>query len=286
LLEVKKTAKIIYTIHNVESHHITNDNKHRLHELYSLVAEFSDVMVHLGTESCESWKKVAKFSSKRHEVIPIPVYDDLYNDYLAISSLDAKRSLRLPLNKQIILAFGNFRYEQERKLVQETFLSLKPKGCILVAPKWYKPWDYCVTLRHPMLSLRTVRKAIWAFARRMRLESKRIMTHNEVALYFASADVVMIQRIHDLNSGNLPMAFLFRKVVVGPDRGNIGGWCRLTGNPVFDPDSKKSVSESLKNGLVLSNTDLGDRNYNFAINRWSTKIIGEKHKSLYKSIIG
>jgi hypothetical protein len=120
----------------------------------------------------------------------------------------------------------------------------------------------------------------------MRLESKRIMTHNDVALYFASADVIMIQRIHDLNSGNLPMAFLFRKVVVGPDRGNIGGWCRLTGNPVFDPDSKKSVSEALKNGLVLSNTDLGDRNYNFAINRWSTKIIGEKHKSLYKSIIG
>ncbi len=285
LLEVKRTSKIIFTIHNVESHHITDDNRHRLHELYSLVAEYSDVMVHLGAESCRSWKNASKYPEKRHEIIPIPVYDYLYNDFLAISSEEAKRCLRLPVNKKIVLTFGNFRYEQERKLVQDAFSSLKGTDCILVAPKWYKPWDYCVKFRHPMLSLRTVKKAFWAYARRMKLESKRTMTHNEVALYFAAADVVMIQRLHDLNSGNLPMAFLFRKVVVGPDRGNIGCWCRLTGNPVFDPDSKESVIEALQNGLALSSTDLGNRNYNFAINRWSTKVIGEKHKSLYESII-
>lgn len=282
---VKRTSKIVLTIHNLESHHITDDNRNKFQKLYACVADFSDVMVHLGAHSCESWKSDPRYADKRHEIIPIPIYDHLYNPYLSISPEDAKRRLHIPISKKVVLAFGNFRYEQEKNLVQEAFSLLKDKGCILVAPKWYKPWEYSFNYRHPMLSVRTAKKAFRDFTRRMKFESKRIMTHNEVALYFAAADVVMIQRIHDLNSGNLPMSFLFRKVVVGPDRGNIGDWCRLTGNPVFDPESKNSVIAALQNGLALSSTDLGDRNYDFAIKRWSTNIIGEKHKSLYESII-
>ena len=82
--------------------------------------------------------------------------------------------------------------------------------------------------------------AVRARWRHMRLEPKRDFTDEEVALYFAAADAVFIQRLDDLNSGNLPMAFLFRKAVAGPAGGNIGEWLRKTDNPVFDPQDPDS----------------------------------------------
>jgi hypothetical protein len=110
------------------------------------------------------------------------------------------------------------------------------------------------------------------------------MTDEEVALHFAAADVVFIQRLDDLNSGNIPMAFLFRRTVLGPDCGNIGEWLQTTDNPVFDPADRNSVRLALIGALALAEEGKGDENSRFAHTRWTTRKVGEATARLYESL--
>ena len=52
--------------------------------------------------------------------------------------------------------------------------------------------------------------------------NERIISDEDLPYYFAVSDVVFIQRCVILNSGVVPMAFLFGRGVVGPDSGVVG----------------------------------------------------------------
>ena len=284
LKEIRQRAKIVFTRHNDESHHANESNAAILKELYELVESECDGMVHLGEATREACASRSDLRGKRHVMIPIPIYDELYGPYLGTSREEARRRLGLPQDLNVVLAFGNFRFEKEKQLVIGALAGLNPRRVCLVAPKWHKARDYDFSPEHPMLALRSARKAFWAWKQGMKLGAKKILSDEEVALYFAAADVVFIQRLDELNSGNVPMAFLFRRVVVGPDGGNIGEWLRTTGNPVFDAKSSSSVSASLEAALKLSASGLGEMNNQFAHAHWSTKQIGLELAELYRSL--
>ena len=87
----------------------------------------------------------------------------------------------------------------------------------------------------------------------------------DVPAYFVAADVVFIQRLEILNSGNVPMAYAAAKVVVGPDMGNVGELLRATGNPAFDVHDHKDIIEKCKQALQMAQTmDIGRANYEYA----------------------
>lgn len=119
----------------------------------------------------------------------------------------------------------------------------------------------------------------------MKLGAKKIMSDEEVALHFVAADVVFIQRVNGLNSGNIPMAYLFGKVAVGPDSGNIGYWLKATMNPVFNPHDSGSIQRELSVALQMASKGMGERNRNFALSCWSTQQIGLEMAKLYSSIV-
>ena len=53
----------------------------------------------------------------------------------------------------------------------------------------------------------------------------------------------------EMNGGflvNIPLAFLFHKIVVGPNTGNIGELLKNTGNPTFNPNHKADIIRALK----------------------------------------
>lgn len=58
-----------------------------------------------------------------------------------------------------------------------------------------------------------------------------LIPDEQLPCYLAAADVVFIQRTDILNSGNVPLALSFGRVVTGPASGNIGGLLAETGNP-------------------------------------------------------
>jgi len=284
LREIHSRAQIVFTLHNEVSHHANEGNEAVLKELYALIKSECDVMIHLGEASRRDCVAQPELAGKRHVMIPIPIYDELYAPHLGMDREEAKRRLGIPRGRKVVLAFGNFRYEGEKRLVIDAFSGLEDRRVCLVAPKWHKTLEYSFSPIHPMLALRTVRKAMWAWRNGMKLGAKKIMSDEEVAQHFAAADVVFIQRLNELNSGNVPMGFLFGKVVVGPDCGNIEEWLQVTGNPVFDAASSASVCEALRRALELSDSGLGETNYRFAMERWSTRQIGDSYVQLHKSI--
>lgn len=284
LKEIHTRAKIVFTRHNEISHHANESNAAVLKDLYALCEEECDAMVHLGEASRAACVARPALADKRHAMIPIPVYEQLYAPHLGVTREEARRQLGLPLNRKVVLAFGNFRYEKEKELVTTACSGGSgPKIC-LIAPKWHKAREYSFSPQHPMLAFRSVKKVIWARRNGMKLGAKKNMPDEEVALHFAAADVVFVQRLDELNSGNIPMAFLFSLVVAGPDVGNIGEWLRTTGNPVFDAQRPDSVRTALEEALRLAATGQGEKNQAFAMANWTTRQIGEAHARLYKDL--
>lgn len=67
-----------------------------------------------------------------------------------------------------------------------------------------------------------------------------------------------------LNSGVVPMAFLFGRGVVGPDSGNVGELLRVTANLVFSPSDQGSVNSMLRSAMNMDLDDLGAKNRRYA----------------------
>ena len=100
--------------------------------------------------------------------------------------------------------------------------------------------------------------------------------------YFCAADVVLIQRLDILNSGNLPMAYHAGKVVVGPDVGNVGQILRETGNFTFDSHDIGSPVSALQK--ALTETTRGKENRAYATKLWSSDLIATTLLKYYQQI--
>ena len=101
--------------------------------------------------------------------------------------------------------------------------------------------------------------------------------------YFCAADVVLIQRLDILNSGNLPMAFAAGKVVVGPNVGNVGQILCETDNFTFDIEHIESAISALQSALeaILK----GEENKEYAARHWASDIIATKLMKCYQKAI-
>ena len=97
--------------------------------------------------------------------------------------------LGLDPNRPVVLCFGSFRNDREKDLVRNAVENCGVAGVQLIAPT---------------------------------LAGKGFVSDQELPLYFGAADVVFIQRVKILNSGNLPLGFYYGKVVVGPNLGDVG----------------------------------------------------------------
>lgn len=254
--------KVFYTCHNLKPH--TNRNENLLH-LYDLICNNADYIHHLGNYSRELLQ--SQYPNARHVIIPHHIYDDVYS--FKISQSEARQRLHLPTDKKIILSFGKFRTEEERNFV----LSIKDSSLYtLHSSLFLMPGFYRETLHtwNP-------KKLVTRLYHTIRYKLKGIRFCNEaipddlMQCYFSAADVVLIQRLDILNSGNLPMAFHAGKVVVGPNVGNVGEILHETGNFTFDPHDMRSAVSALQNALEA--TSKGDENKTYATEHWSSERI-------------
>lgn len=106
----------------------------------------------------------------------------------------------------------------------------------------------------------------------------------DLPYYMAASNVIFIQRKGQLNSANIPLAFLFHKVVIGPDSGNIGELLRNTGNPVFRSDKKQDIIRALKEARHLSAQGKGEANYAYAIGNMGINKVGKQYAELYEEL--
>ncbi|MBP1618526.1 MAG: hypothetical protein H6Q14_2353 [Bacteroidetes bacterium] len=273
-------VKLVYTRHNAIPHY----GNTIITEAYKIIEEYSDVVVHMANYSlCEFQQK---YPNSRNVIIPHHLYEGRGEDN--VSQLVAREKLNLPANSFIILCSGKFRKWEEVRMVLKSFFQFKDKRKLLLAPRLLP--GFSPNSNHSNKFKRRVSKlgyrALTSLLRKLHViagNNEHIVAEALFYLQLSASDVLLIQRKQILNSGNLPLAFLFRKPVVGPDAGNVGEILRITGNPVFDPMKTGTIVDAL-NKIKDECFDLGQHNFEYAKKHWSISIVGQEYIELYSKL--
>lgn len=275
-------TRFIYTRHNSRP---PNGNK-VIDRVYDVIELNSDVVVHM---SAFGHREFAEFHPAiRSVIIPHHLYEHTYKE--DISTERARQKLLLPQGAFIVATFGKYQNHQEARLTVDGFRRVPISPKFLLAPRLYpfsrqnpypgkplKRWlsrmDYHLLI--PLLNR-------WFNLRAG--ASDEVVDTCDLPYYIAAADVILIGQKGDLNTRDALLAFLFRKVVVGPDAGNIGELLRETGNPTFHPGDKYRIAHALLQARRLSRKSKGEMNHAYAIDRMSIKEVGNQYDTLYNEL--
>ncbi len=258
-------AAIVTTVHNYEPH--TLDDCERL---YEMIYRKSDGIIHLGKASRRFFFDKYSFApDKIHTIIPHGNYACFPNH---ISSDEARNRLGLGQDDVVFLCFGAVRHPEERDLLIESFDRVgMGRKKMLVAGRVPPPsWDTFLYWRIKC-------------DRRLLIHSGWIPSE-DVQLYFNAADIVVIPRRGELNSGNVALGFTFGCPVVGPDEGVIGEVLKKNGNPVYEPGNARSLAEAAEE---VSHTEkkVGIQNKKYAMNEMRWEKVSDKHVYFYQDVM-
>lgn len=274
-------TQFVYTRHNSCPHYSNPVIK----QAYEIIESCSDLIVHMGKYSLEEFKQ--NYPSSRNAIIPHHIYENTYNE--SITREEARARIGIPKNRFVITAFGKFRNHEEIKMVLNSYLRFRNKNKFLLAPRML-PFS-----RRP--GQRNILKRILSFIGYylvplfLRLRgvkagaSEELIDNDELPYYIAASDVIFVQRKKILNSGNIPLAFLFRKVVIGPNVGNVSELLHEVKNPIFIPNDINSITNALEQARQLCEQDKGEDNYHFAKQQMGLNTVADAYINAYQSIL-
>jgi hypothetical protein len=275
---IKKTSKIIYTRHNEKPHYSNDSNRHKC---YELIENNADAIIHLGNYEIESFKKRLNNTCIKHFYIPHHTYDKLYKN--SITKIEAREKLKISKKKFVILTFGIYRDKEEVDMVITEFNKLLIKNKYLLAPR-------LISFLVKDFSNNIFIKWIFQYYYLLKLLRQKINSGSKyiddkyLELYFKASDVVLIQRKNILNSGNISLAFYFKKPVIGPNYGNIGELLKQTNNILFEPNQDGSLCNAMMEATKINLSELGQNNYNYAINYMNIEVVAQQYYDVYKNI--
>lgn len=273
---IKKHKRIlICTCHNISPHY---DEGKEINLAYKIIYENCNVIHHFGTKSIQLVKSAYPQCQAKHVVIPHHTYDKLYS--MDVDKITARSKLQIPIDTKVILAFGSFRNDEERNLVISLKRQMDGNYYFLVPGFFYRK----ILRTNLKKALVAAIKTLW-YSYKAKVNGLHMTHHfipdDSLPLYMASADVLLIQRLRILNSGNVPLGMLAGLPIVGPNDGNVEELLRNTGNYVFDRNDLAGLPDIIK--AAISNDDIGKKNRicskNFSTDRVSAEFI-----NLYKSL--
>ncbi len=275
-IERMKTSgvKIVATCHDLEPHYDQFADKV---ESMKIVYSHCDAIFHLGEFSKTLFEK--KYPNASHYLLPHHLYDTVYSFFP--SREESLRKLGLPEDRNYILCFGTFRAEQERRLILSLSQQLADKKIVILAPNFMNIWWHSFRLLHKRLKK-------WYYKYRYNIyctgSTWRAVSDEILPYYYGAADIVFIQRLKILNSGNALMPMLFGKVVVGPDCGNVGPLLQKWNYPVFSVDDLNNVGVVVRKALQMGKDGIGAQNRKRQLDEYSTVVIADKLYNAYNHI--
>lgn len=277
LCKLKKNgAKIVATCHNFVPHFAKFSWQT---EAYSIIYKACDLTLHMGNVSLEKFR--GEYPNCRHEILQHHIYDDRYNNIP--SKAEAAKELGLNATGTYILCLGAFRDKQEQDLLLGLSRFLKRHSLKILAPSFFtvkKPTGIRSTLRYIKAKIKCAMLDI----RYNIITCASIIPEEKIPLYGAVADLMLLQRINILNSGNIPMGFYLGKVVIGPNTGNVGEILKETGNPTFNVNDTSTLQECIKHALELAKSNFGEKNRAYAKDFMSSKKITLQLLEYYRQI--
>ena len=276
----KKDSKLIVIRHNLYPHY----KRSREYELwYDAFYTYMDAVIHMGRSSLEDYidRYPNIYDSQLHWIIPHPWYATLPN---TANKLESRQFLNISAEREVITIFGVLRQSEEQALAKKSFDNLT-LGCkTLVASQWIEQSIPSWRINPYKRALNIIENYYQNKSKKYRLGGGRV-PEDQIQYYLNASDIIFIPRLNTLNSGNVPLAFTFSKVVVGPDIGNIGEILHQSGNPVFDPDDYMSATRALMEGIKMSKQGKGLENYQYAKNNWNLEITGKSYSEFFKELM-
>lgn len=268
-------TKFAITRHNEISHRSQTEN---VRHLYQIVESACDVVFHMGEYSRTHMVEENCKPGSMHCIVPHFIYPVVQR----IDKGEARIAVGLQPSVKVALAFGDFRSDEEREMTLSTAKGLKRDRIKILTPRLF---GTSIRSHGKMAAYRELRHRLHFLKYGLFLKSSGIVSDIDMSRLFSACDVVLIQRKRILNSGNLPMGFYFGKVVVGPDRGNVGEILKKTGNPVFDPDDVSSVASAVREAFTLAANGKGEDNLCYAEKNWTPQICAHSIVQAYKQIL-
>ncbi len=249
LIEWKKNSLLVYTKHDFQRNKGTTPN---FNCLFNLVESYSDVFIHLGLYSKEKYRML--YPEAKHEIIHHPLFE---KKLMNTSKFRAREKLGIDQNARVIMIPGTIRSFKERDMVLRSFKSLKLKNKVLVSTNMRAELRFDFRGRIRLKNLFDVQKFV---VNRFKQKHQppgyffnySPMSDEDLSIRMSAADVIMVPRKDNLNSGIVFLGLTYQKVVVGPGVGNIQEQLKELNFPIFDPDSVPSIVRALEKGFQLS----------------------------------
>jgi len=261
-------SALLITRHVLLPHNALSDP--RWEKLYETVYRYIDGVVHFAEPSIDEFKiRYANtdfvHGHPKHCVIPHHNYSTLPNQ---IGRVAARKALGIPGKANVLLVFGAIRNDEERDLIVNSFNRLHTRNKLLLVSRW----------RESLPNVSWIRLKYWLrdlTRLYYKLHPKYCFNYGfveeeDAQLYLNAADVLLIPRLHVLNSGNVTLGLSFGKVVVGPDSLDVGYLLKTTGNVVFDPDQPETAAAAIERAMALAKQNqIGLANQQIALSDWS-----------------
>ncbi|MCF1190811.1 hypothetical protein LRR18_04370 [Mangrovimonas sp. AS39] len=273
----KKHAAIVYTRH-VQYPHKRHDEEFL--NLYRVVSSYCVNVAHFANYSIKQFKSFyPEHTHVNHEVIPHQNYTSLPDKS---TKEEARSYLDIDSKAKVLLVFGAIK-EDEKSLIDKAFDAVPNENKVLLAPGW--------KVQKRRINYIRLREWVFKFDCWLASLNKKKRTNlgfiqeDEAHFYLNAADVLLIPRTNELNSGNITLGCTFGLVVVGKDSADIGEILKETGNPVFAVGDDESLNQAVNKAFELSKTNLGEQSKALAYKEWSIEKISKMYYDFYlKSI--
>lgn len=282
LIEYKPIGNIIYVVNNFQSH---AQNSSWSKKLYRLVEEQADAHVHLGTYSLKKFE--LKYPSINQVLIDHPLY---LKAYTVSDRLVARHEMKLPIEATVFIAPGRIRNKKEASMVINAFEKLKIDPKILLIPFMRDPFrEFDFKGRTRLKKLLDIKKLLRKLYRKSGASQNIWLNYNsmsarELGKRLSAADVVIIPRVTTLNSGVFYLAMTFKKIVVGPNVGNLGELLTEFGLPKFNPYDINEISSAIDDAFNLVGNESRIYNSN-RIGRFQPSRVASKWDALIESFM-
>jgi hypothetical protein len=244
-----KGIKMVHAFHNEKKH--VGMTAH-FEKLYEIILNSCDIIVHFGDYSLNKYKNI--FLNAEHIKINHPLY---INSFKVSDKLKARNELAISKETIVFLIPGTVRTLEERKLILKNFLAIKNKNKILIAPRMF--YNKMTHLQKGYYFLKKIPFLLNGIDRIRNIElnnkkfiiDDKFISNQELSNLMSASDIIWAPRLNSLNSGIVYLAYTFKKIVVGPNIGNIGEALSDMKMETYNPNSFIDIQRALKKSIAM-----------------------------------
>jgi hypothetical protein len=287
VLNIRKSAKIVLTIHNLIPH-----NKYSsldVEDLYLLVLKYSDAFVHFNEYS--KAHAIVKYNYLLKNKPGVVIYHGNYNSLINRLKVPSEVGGGSSSQSYSVMTFGAIRNWQELFLIIKSFRALRKIDIELYVygkVRFPRPKFYSFSSA-PYALIKIFEQLVALLYLKYHIPSvnliARKINNNEISEIMHKHSILFIPRVDELNSGVVTLGFTFGLTIVGVKSGPVGEFIINNNNVCIGKgDYSDEIIKIFNNAFELQMNNQGVKNKNIANLLWSWERSAEKHIEFFKSL--